>query len=209
MRLRVDPSRAGALATVALHAAALAALATYEPARSALMAAAPIMVDWIAAPKVEPAPERPAPPKSRPAPKKPRPVLNPKVMTAPPEAPPPIVAAPPSPPLPEPLAVASPAEAAPIIVVAPIFNADYLQNPAPAYPSLSRKLREQGRVILRVLVNAKGGADEVQLQTSSGSARLDESARATVGAWRFVPARRGKEPVQAWVVIPISFTLDS
>jgi protein TonB len=119
------------------------------------------------------------------------------------------VALTPPPPPPEPVAVAPAAEAAPITVVAPIFNADYLQNPAPAYPSLSRKLGEQGRVVLRVLVNANGRADEVQLQASSGSARLDESARATVGHWKFVPARRGNEPVQAWVVIPISFKLDS
>ena len=209
MRLKVDPSRAGMLATVAVHAAVLAALLTYAPARSALMAAAPILVDWISAPKVEPTPEPPAPPKAKPVHRNPRPVQAPKIVAAPVETPSPVVAPAPPPPAPEPLASAPPRAAAPTPVVAPIFNADYLQNPAPAYPPLSRKVGEQGRVVLRVLVNANGRADEVQLQSSSGSERLDESARTTVGRWQFVPAKRGNEPVQAWVVIPISFKLDS
>ena len=90
----------------------------------------------------------------------------------------------------------------------PIFNADYLDNPAPAYPPLSRRLHEEGRVILRVLVSVRGIADEVQVRTPSGSARLDEAARETVRGWRFVPAKRGAEPVAAWVLIPISFRLE-
>jgi protein TonB len=204
--LRLDPSRAGTLATVALHAAALGALLTYQPARSALMAAAPIMVDWIAAPKVEPAPDAPQPPKPKPVYRKPKPVETPKVIAAPVETQSPIIAPAPPPPPPEPIA-AAPAPA-PVIVAPPIFNAQYLQNPAPPYSTLSKKLGEQGRVILRVLVNPKGSADEVQLQTSSGFARLDESARATVGRWKFVPAKRGNEAVPAWVLIPITFELN-
>ena len=39
--------------------------------------------------------------------------------------------------------------------------------------------------------------------------RLDDAARATVLRWKFVPARRGSEPVPAWVLIPISFRLES
>ena len=75
--------------------------------------------------------------------------------------------------------------------------------------TVSKKLGEQGRVVLRVHVNPNGSADEVQLQASSGFARLDESARVTVSNWKFVPAKLGNEPVSAWVVIPISFKLDS
>ena len=50
----------------------------------------------------------------------------------------------------------------------PIFNADYLDNPPPPYPALSRRVGEQGRVVLRVLVNPAGSADEVQVRSSSG-----------------------------------------
>ncbi len=111
------------------------------------------------------------------------------------------------PPRPAPVEVAAP-PAPPAPPTQPIFNADYLDNPAPAYPALSRRLGEQGRLTLRVLVNARGTADEVQVRTPSGFARLDEAARETVRRWRFVPAKLGAEPVPAWVLIPISFRLE-
>lgn len=106
----------------------------------------------------------------------------------------------------EPVA-AAPAEPAP--VVPPSFNANYLDNPPPAYPSLSRRMGEEGRVMLRVFVNEQGAADRVELRTSSGHVRLDEVALDTVRRWKFVPARRGNEPIGAWVVVPISFNLRS
>lgn len=101
----------------------------------------------------------------------------------------------------------SPAQAAGETV--PTFVADYLANPAPAYPSLSRELREQGRVMLRILVSSEGRAEEVLLHHSSGFERLDEAALKAVRAWRFVPARRGSESVPAWVIVPIEFSLRS
>ncbi|MFT3930881.1 MAG: energy transducer TonB [Spongiibacteraceae bacterium] len=92
-------------------------------------------------------------------------------------------------------------------VVMPVFDADYLNNPSPSYPPLSRRMREQGVVYLRVLVSADGTPDQVELKHSSGSVRLDESALCTVKKWRFVPARRGNQTVAAWVVVPIAFSL--
>jgi protein TonB len=208
------------LAAIALHALAGFALLSYEPARSALFAAAPIMVDLITSPKVEPEPEPPVeivPPKPKPKPvvkRRPRPPEPKPVIAAPVEAPAPVVTAPPPPPpepAPAPVVAAPPAPPAPAPVVpvtAPVFNADYLDNPPPRYPALSRRIGEKGRVILRVLVNASGAADEVQIRRSSGHARLDEAARGTVRRWKFVPAKRGEQPVAAWVLIPISFRLE-
>lgn len=89
------------------------------------------------------------------------------------------------------------------------FDAAYLRNPKPPYPALSRRLGEQGKVLLRVFVNAEGLAETVELKASSGSSRLDESALETVrGKWRFEPARQGDKPVGAWVVVPINFHLE-
>lgn len=209
--------RAGALATLALHAGLAVALLSYEPSRRALFAAAPIMVEFIAPPKVETRPEPPvdiARPKPKPIPK---PVTKepepPPVLAAPVESPSPspIVVAPPPPapqaapePAPAPLAVPPP----PVVATPPIFTADYLENPPPQYPSRSRRLGEQGRVVLRVLVNAGGGADKLQVHESSGHTRLDNAARDTVRRWRFVPAKRGATPIPAWVLIPISFSLE-
>ena len=61
--------------------------------------------------------------------------------------------------------------------------------------------------MLRVHVSADGNADAIELKSSSGSARLDEAALSTVKRWRFVPARQGEQPVAAWTVIPITFSL--
>jgi protein TonB len=89
------------------------------------------------------------------------------------------------------------------------FDADYLNNPKPPYPPLSRRMREEGRVVLRVLVTVDGGASDVEVRASSGSARLDESALRTIQRWKFIPARRGRTPVQSWVLVPVIFKLES
>lgn len=92
---------------------------------------------------------------------------------------------------------------------APVFSAEYLNNPAPAYPRLSRRLGEQGKVLLRVRVTVEGRAAQILEAQSSGSARLDEAARQAVRQWRFVPAQRGGRAVEAWVIVPIVFTLET
>lgn len=97
---------------------------------------------------------------------------------------------------------------APAPVSPPGFNADYLQNPAPAYPPASRADGEQGRVILRVLVSLQGEAERVEVRKSSGFGRLDEAARDTVRRWKFVPAQQAGRTVSAWVLVPISFSLE-
>lgn len=110
---------------------------------------------------------------------------------------------------------APPANPAPVAPPAPAvepfsearFDADYLSNPKPPYPTASRRLGESGTVYLRVQVDADGHALKVELKKSCGFPRLDQSAQETVAAWRFVPARRGQAAVTSWVVVPIVFSL--
>jgi len=90
----------------------------------------------------------------------------------------------------------------------PNFNAAYLNNPAPNYPSISRRLGEEGLVLLNVQVTADGAADSVELQTGSGSSRLDQAALEAVKKWRFTPAKRGDQAVSASVVVPVRFSLE-
>lgn len=89
----------------------------------------------------------------------------------------------------------------------PRFDADYLQNPAPVYPALSRKRGEHGVVLLRVHVLADGSADQIEIFESSGYSRLDDAAVRAVKRWRFVPAKLGAETVAAWVRVPVRFDL--
>ncbi|HEY0876984.1 MAG TPA: energy transducer TonB [Zeimonas sp.] len=98
------------------------------------------------------------------------------------------------------------ASAAP--VSAPRFDAAYLRNPAPEYPRASRRLGEQGRVVLRVRVEPDGSPSQLEVQRSSGSPRLDDAALDAVRRWSFVAARRGDEKVAAWVLVPMEFRLN-
>jgi protein TonB len=62
-------------------------------------------------------------------------------------------------------------------------------------------------VLLRVQVGADGLPRHIEIRTSSGSGRLDEAALEAVRRWKFVPARRGDEAVEAWVLVPVAFSL--
>jgi protein TonB len=150
---------------------------------------------------IQPNPEI-VPPKPRPVERRPTPLPQPTQLAAPAEAPAPT----PTAVSPAPTFVAAPVAAAPA-PTQPRFDADYLDNPKPPYPGLSRKIGEQGRVVLRVRVDAQGLPVDVQLHASSGSERLDASALQTVRRWKFVPARLGNEAVAATVLVPIAFSL--
>ena len=88
------------------------------------------------------------------------------------------------------------------------FDADYLENPSPPYPPQSRRIGEEGEVVLSVLVSADGLAQAVSIKTSSGSSRLDEAALRTVRQWRFIPATRAGQAIESRVLVPILFKLE-
>jgi protein TonB len=92
-------------------------------------------------------------------------------------------------------------------VAPPQFGAAYLNNPKPQYPPFARRMGIQGTVMLKVLVSKEGFALKVQIATSSGSDLLDDAALLAVKSWRFVPARKGDQPVDEWVQVPIAFHL--
>ncbi len=93
-------------------------------------------------------------------------------------------------------------------LVLPSSDADYLNNPPPAYPRMSRRMGEQGTVLVRVFINAEGRAEKAEIRTSSGHPRLDEAALDTVQRWRYVPGKRAGLPEAMWFNVPIRFVLD-
>jgi periplasmic protein TonB len=95
------------------------------------------------------------------------------------------------------------------IVEPPRFGVSYLNNPAPDYPAMSRRAGEEGRVVMKVLVSAEGLAEDVQIEKSSGSERLDNAAMDAVKKWRFIPAKKNNQPLSAYVLVPMKFSLDS
>ena len=98
--------------------------------------------------------------------------------------------------------------ASPVKVELPSASADYLNNPKPAYPPLSRRLREEGKVVLHVLIETDGSASRAEIRSSSGYERLDLAALQTVLKWRYVPARRNGTPEAMWFNVPINFVLE-
>lgn len=205
------------LIAIGLHTAVLAYPLGKAVSQLDIPPPGPLTVKLIEALRPAPVPQPVAAPKPQAVPvapviPKPRPVLAMTPDQQPPSASTPTVAAP-SVAAPEPAArVASnpgPATPAAAPVTAARFNAAYLNNPEPKYPPLSRRLGEEGKVLLKVKVSSEGLASTVDLEKSSNFERLDEAARQAVARWRFIPAKRGDEPIEASVIVPIVFRLDS
>ena len=94
------------------------------------------------------------------------------------------------------------------VIESPRFGVSYLNNPAPDYPPMSRRIGEEGRVLMKVLVTVEGSAAQVEIEKTSGSERLDKAAMAAVKQWRFITARKNNQPLSAYVLVPIKFALD-
>jgi protein TonB len=155
-----------------------------------------------------------------PPPKAPPPAAPKTVSLAPPPTvapPPPVVQVAPvqnTINLPPPAPAAAPEKAAAVVAAAPstgpktvTSDVEYIQPPQPVYPAQSKRLGEQGKVVLRVLVNEKGQADQVTVQSSSGSARLDEAGRQAALRARFKPYVENGHPVAVFVIVPLNFEL--
>ena len=97
---------------------------------------------------------------------------------------------------------------APARITLPSSDADYLSNPKPTYPAMSKRLGEQGRVVVRVLIGADGLPQKTELRQSSGFDRLDDAALATVMKWRYVPGKRDGIAEAMWFNVPITFRLE-
>lgn len=190
------------------HALLIALIAVVVPAEQLKAAIQPMAVRLVEIlpdlPKPKP-PEPPKPKKLQPPPPLPLLTSNAVSDTAP------AFVVPPQPPAPKapPIDVAPAPVTAPVAVTAARFDADYLHNPKPVYPHASRRLGEQGKVLLRVFVSAAGLAEKVEIKLGSGFARLDQAAEEAVSRWRFVPAKRGEQAIAAWVQVPIIFQLES
>ena len=89
----------------------------------------------------------------------------------------------------------------------PLVSPGYGYAPKPQYPDSARTAGKEGRVLLRVLVDARGKTKTVEVNLSSGSDALDRAAVDAIWRWRFSPARHGDRPVESWVRIPIDFRL--
>lgn len=106
-----------------------------------------------------------------------------------------------------PMALSAPVATTPKVV--PASAVTYLEPPVVKYPSLSRRLGETGRVLLRVLIDVEGRAQQVEIAESSGVQRLDEAAVSAMQRTRFKPYSQNDIAQAVWTFAPITFTLDN
>jgi periplasmic protein TonB len=169
----------------------------------------------------EKAPE-PTPPKPQPAPPKtvavvkksitpprPTPVINntpsETAISVPIPAPqPPQHEEAPATPAPTPAPVAAPAQPRTIT-----SGVEYIQPPDVKYPAISKRMGEEGKSIIRVLINEKGRAERVEVQKSSGSSRLDDAAKQAVMRALFKPYMEDGKALPVFAIVPINFQLSN
>jgi periplasmic protein TonB len=202
----VDPSRSVAvLAVVVTHALALTGLLAHE-VRPRFLPAENAVETQLVASRAPPSQSDPVPPREidwRPVlPDLPMPRLEVENTTAItlPVARPPVVEEPAE-------RAASTDRAEPPLLDAQAVG--YLIAPAPRYPQASRRLREEGEVLVRVLIGTDGRPSEVSLLRSSGFSRLDDAALAAVRLAMFRPYVVAGQARSAYVRVPVEFSLGS
>ena len=216
-----EPARLWALAGVMLAHGGLLAVMLWNQPTPAVALSPPAVVGVLVSAHSEPVTAPPTPP---------LPLAVPRPTPAPAPAPvrelPPSERAPVAPPQPpavptEPTVAAesTPAPASPAApatsgdssatgpVTPPRSDAAHLNNPKPVYPAVSRRLKEEGTVVLDVFIQTDGSVGDVRVKRSSGYPRLDEAALTAVRRWKYVPARRGSEPLALWHSQSLVFSL--
>lgn len=193
---------AGLLFVIALHGAAWYGLWSYHIIPTPDEAIT-LMVDLInPTPHVQP--ESPVPEPSKPAKTIAPPTPQPRVAETPVVMPDePVAPAPP----PAPIVVTPPLPPQPVLLSGELSVSCPERSP-PDYPALSRRMNEQGKVVLRVELDVEGQITNVTVSTHSGHPRLDEAAVHAVKSWRCKPALRNGTAVVAVALQPFIFSLE-
>ena len=193
---------------LALHALGVVGLLNASRLRDVVVEARPMFLAVIDAPAaVTPTKPLPPPPtvKAPPPPQLSLPLIAPEpspstsslVAQVVPPPPAPVVAAEPP----------APAPAPSLPKTIPPSAVQYLVPPAPVYSRMSAKMRESGKVLVRVYIDEAGLPRNVQLANSTGFPRLDDAALAAVRNCRFKPYLENGVAVAGWAAIPIEFEL--
>jgi periplasmic protein TonB len=89
-----------------------------------------------------------------------------------------------------------------------VESVQYIRAPVTRYPPQSRKLRQQGVVVLEVLVDERGLPARIRLEKSSGYQLLDAAAREAMARARFRPYTEDGVPRSVVVLVPLRFALN-
>jgi protein TonB len=104
-------------------------------------------------------------------------------------------------------ALSAPAHAEPSIPIV-TTGIEYIQAPQAMYPPISKRMGEEGRIVLQVLVNEKGLPEKIEIMSSSGFARLDEAAKKAMSKALFKPFQKNGQASAMLATASISFSLN-
>ncbi len=82
-----------------------------------------------------------------------------------------------------------------------------LSSVAPEYPYGARRNRVEGKVVVRLLVNREGRAEQLSVHSSTPQGVFDKAALDSARRWMFKPGRYDGNAVDTWVLIPFNFEL--
>ena len=151
----------------------------------------------------EPAPKPKPKPKPKPVAKAPPKAQTPPRPVAPPPPPPPQVAGTPEGSTPQ-----APRQGPPRDQPELVSNIEYIgRGPSPVYPRASMREREEGRVMVLVVINPQGAIERARVVASSGYPRLDEAALDALQRVRFKPYTRNGVALTVQARIPFDFNL--
>ena len=97
----------------------------------------------------------------------------------------------------------------PVVKKAPEIDPRYKRRFQPDYPPTSRRLGEEGSVIVQVLVDPEGKVSDGKIHKRSGFPRRDDAAlNHALRAWRLTPGTEDGKPVSVWHSVKVTFRIE-
>jgi protein TonB len=104
-----------------------------------------------------------------------------------------------------PAPVAAPVASGPVNVAN--LGASLVSGTPPRYPVEARRKREQGTVVLKLVISEQGAVTDISIHKSSGFSSLDTAAIEAVRKWRWSPLLRDGRAVPITGLVQIPFIL--
>ena len=97
-----------------------------------------------------------------------------------------------------------------MLLVVPDSEIDYVQRPLVRYPVAAKRMKQEGLVLLSVVIDERGAVQQIAVFRSSGYPRLDEAAlRAVRASLRVKPYVHNGTAISVEIRIPVEFSLSS
>jgi TonB family protein len=84
-----------------------------------------------------------------------------------------------------------------------------IDKPMPSYHPMARQLRQQGTVVLRLLIDIEGRVERVETITNDAGRMLEQTALEKARTWTYRPAMKDGIEVKVWKIEQVVFTLDA